>query len=228
MARYQLGKALRESPQRKHKNTWMTFRVVFFTIILLVPVIIYIIVTTLPPSPVTGKTIDKGFFDPYLTFETEWFTFRTAKNWEAVPELSKADQYYTYREKNGANPQGLLQIFVGGTKPPVTDSFYTNVVPVTVNDVDLDVGEIADDCSTLLPKTGNINNTVVNQEDVSFTCWANGTIDYVVAGQKGGTHELQMTRRDGSKGTYIISYRNLAFTPGLEVFPTVLRTFQSR
>jgi hypothetical protein len=198
------------------------------TVLLLVPAIIYIIVTTLPPNPVTGRTIDKGFFDPFTTIETDWFSFRVEKTWVAVPEITIEGKQYFYREMQGANPQGLLGIFIN-TRPIGSEDFYTRVVPVTLasDTTTVDALAMQPHCDTAT-KEKFTQNHPATQADAAFTCWAGGAVLYAVASEIRGDDNLSMRRRDGSTATYVITYRNLAFIPNETTFSRVLNTFSSR
>ena len=201
--------------------------VLFVTLVLLVPVAIYVVYTTLPPNPVTGKTVDKGYFDPFTTVETDWFSFRIEKTWVTVDDLTIKDKRYVYREMQGANPQGLLTIFVN-SRPVGAEDFYTRVLPVTISEkTSLLPMVLQPNCNTLKDQAGTSNHTV-SQEGASFVCWAGGTTLYAVASEVNGDDTLTMQRRDGSTANYVITYRNLAFTENETTFQTVMKTFKSR
>ena len=227
MSRYRIGR--QNSASSSDSSRFKLFiRVTFFTIILLVPVIIYVIITTLPPSPVTGRTVDRGYFDPYSTIKTEWFSFRVEKTWQEVPDITVKDKVYYYREMQGANPQGLLAVHVNGSYPVVSESYYSNAVPVKLSD---DVSSLFPD--DLLPHCDTVNNPKVTvnhtttQGDTTFTCWAGTPLLYAVAGEIGGNEKLMLKRTDGTTAQYVITYRNLAFSPNPNTFTNVLSTFKS-
>lgn len=224
MGSYRYGKAAVASKEQSKARTF--WRVSLITVILLVPIAIYIVLTTLPPSPVTGKTIDRGVFDPYTIIKTDWFSFKIEKTWQTVPELTTEGKLYTYREMQGANPQGLLQIYIN-SEPRANENFYSRVVPVTVKDGNsLDAKEMQPDCSADNPNK-QVQNYRTTQADTSFLCWAGGPVLYAVAGQVGGTSYLDMKRQDGTAVRYTITYRNLAFGENEASFPKVLDTFKS-
>jgi hypothetical protein len=126
----------------------------------------------------------------------------------------------------GANPQGLLQIYIN-SEPRANENFYSRVVPVTVKDGNsLDAKEMQPDCSADNPNK-QVQNYRTTQADTSFLCWAGGPVLYAVAGQVGGTSYLDMKRQDGTAVRYTITYRNLAFGENEASFPKVLDTFKS-
>ena len=225
MGSYRYGKQAVASKQQSSVRTF--WKVTSITILLLVPVVVYIVLTTLPPSPVTGKTIDKGTFDPFTTVKTEWFSFKVEKTWQSVPELTKNDKVYTYREMQGPNPQGLLQIFINNS-PKSTENYFTHVVPVSVKDGRSFLAkDLQPDCSTNNSNKLAQNFITMTQADTTFLCWIGSPIFYAVAGEIGGNSTIKMKREDGSEAEYIITYRNLAFIPSESTFPKVLDTFKS-
>jgi hypothetical protein len=225
MSNYRVGKpAVTAKEQSKFKTF---FRVFSITIALLTPAVAYIIWTSLPPNPVTGRTVDKGFFDPFKTIETDYFSFRVEKTWEEVSELIIPGSMYTYREMQGKNPQGLLQIFINSS-PRGSESYYTHVVPIVVKDGQFDnVHEMEPDCNTT--NTNKlVQNFMVTQGETTFLCWAGSSQLYSIAGEVGGDDKITLRRANGTTAEYAITYRNLAFTPNDASFARVLRTFKAK
>jgi hypothetical protein len=227
MSSYKFGKQNTSSKDDRSRFRLWT-KVFIITALILVPVIVYVIVTTLPPSPVTGKTIEKGKFDPYTTVTTDWFSFRVENTWEEVPDITVKDQVYVYREKQGANPQGLLSIYVNSA-PKGFEDFFTRVVPITLKEDGASINSLpmqphCDEAVTPVVQ----QNHMVTQGDTTFYCWAGGRVLYAIAGEVGDDTKLELKREDGSTATYTITYRNLAFSPNEGTFPKVLATFKSR
>jgi hypothetical protein len=224
MGKYKFGRsAVITKDQSNARTVW---RVIGITILLLVPVAIYIILTTLPPSPVTGKTIDKGVYDPYTTIKTDWFSFRVEKTWQSVPELSHEGQVYVYREMQGANPQGLMSVYIN-SEPSGYENFYSRVVPVTVKDGSkLLSKDMQPDCTGDF-RDKSVQNFTTTQAETTFLCWAGSPLLYAVAGEVGGNSKLAMKRLDGSDIRFTITYRNLAFSANEATFPKVLSSFKA-
>ena len=59
-------------------------------------------------------------------------------------------------------------------------------------------------------------------------CWTGGTNFYAVTGEVGGNSSIEMTRTDGSKAKYLITYVNNAFSPTEGSFAEVLKNFEAR
>jgi hypothetical protein len=224
MGSYKFGKQAVASKEQSSTRTF--WKVVSITLILLIPPIIYIVLTTLPPSPVTGRTIDKGTFDPYATIKTDWFSFRVEKTWQSVPELTKEGVVYTYREMQGPNPQGLLRIYIND-HTGVSDIAYSRVVPITVQDgTTIIPKDMQPDCTTTAPSK-YVNEFITKQGDASFKCWPGTSVLYSVAAEIGGDPKIHMKRLNSDPITYTISYRNLAFSENTDSFPRLLKTFKS-
>jgi hypothetical protein len=67
----------------------------------------------------------------------------------------------------------------------------------------------------------------VTQGEVSFNCWPGTSLLYAVAGEEGGDSSITMTRADGTTANYIITYRNLAFSPNDSTLTRILGSFKS-
>lgn len=229
MPLYRFGKHIRSGDSAEQTTKRFYTKIFIFTMIAFVPFIVYIYLTIQPPSPVTGKTINKGFYDPFQTFSTDWFTFRVDKGWEEVPELTKPDSIYTYRQKNGQNPQGLFRIYVNNNDIVGGDNHFTNVLPVRVNKGnELLAQALEPDCTSVLPPNNKALIQDVSMANTTFKCWPGTGLLYAVAGEIGGGSIIGMKRANGDDVKFIITYRNLGFTPSESTFTQVLSTFKSK
>ena len=228
MARYRYGRTANTSSDKLEKSR-MAFKVTILTLLVLVPAVIYVIISTLPPSPVTGKSIDKGKFDPTTTFTTDWFTFVTPKSWEEVASQHIKDKMYVYRQNNGGENLGLMKIFVN-SEVVSYQNYYTRVLPVTIEDGSKIVPtSLEPHCNTVLgPGQNKGVPTMVTQAKVNFLCWVDGTNLYAVAGEIDGTSTLSLKRTNGATARYIITYVNNAFTPSEGSFEEALQSFEAR
>ena len=225
MGSYKYGKQAVASKEQSRVRTW--WRVSAITLLLMIPFVIYIVVTTLPPSPVTGRTIDKGSYDPFTVVKTSWFSFKVEKTWQSVPELTKENEVYTYREMQGPNPQGLMQIYIN-SQPKANEAYFSRVVPVSVEQGNSFFPKsMQPDCTSTTTDKLVQNSFPTTQAGTSFICWAGSSILYAVAGEVGGDTSITMKRQDGSTANYTITYRNLAFLADENTFPRVLSTFKA-
>lgn len=226
MSRYRYGRSGNTASDKVEKSR-TAIKVTILTLVLLIPAVIYVIISTLPPSPVSGRSINKGRFDPSVTFTTDWFTFTVPNNWEEASDLHKPNQYYIFREKNGADTTGLVTVYINKPTMYYID-YFTRVFPVAVVDGNsLEPGELQPHCKTVFTKDQKITPTIVTQAEVEFKCWPDGANFYAVAGEIGGDTAISMTRKNGDKADYLITYTNTAFTPYESSFEKVLKTFQA-
>ena len=229
MPLYRFGKHIRVGDGGAQTSKRLYTKVIAWTLVAFIPLIVYIYFSIQPPAPVAGKTINKGYFDPYKTWTTDWFTFRTDSSWEEVPEITKPNQIYTYRQKNGGNPQGLFQIYVENTPLSGAESYFSNVLPIEISaEGVLKPGSIQPKCDDLIAKGKTLFPQDVKQADVTFNCWPGTTQFYAVAGQVGGTSTMQIKRPNGEIAPYIITYRNLGFYSSESTFVQVMSTFKVR
>jgi hypothetical protein len=227
-SRYKFGKGASQSGNRVEK-IGLSIRVTIFTLLLLAPLVVYIIYSIRPPDSVSGRTIDKGKYDPYITFTTDWFEFTVPRVWEEVPSVSVPGRVYVYKQSVGKEPIGQLRIYVN-TEVIEYQNYYTRVQPVNItNGNSLHPLEMQPECKTVLKDGQNKGvPTIVTQADVSFLCWVDGTNLYAVAGAVGGSSTIELTRPNGEKAKYIITYTNTAYTPNESSFAEVLKNFVSK
>jgi hypothetical protein len=228
MSRYKYGRSGNSTSDKAEKSK-TAFKVTMVTAFLLVPIIIYIIISTLPPNPVTGRSIDKGRFDPTVTFTTDWFTFNAPNKWEEAADLHIKDKVYVYRERSGGEYQGLMHVYINGA-PINYQDYYTRVLPVIIRDGNsIDPQELSSDCSEVVPGGQKKGNPVpVVQLEVSFTCWVDHNNLYATVGEVGGTAALSLRRENGDLATYKITYQNTAFTPSESSFEEAIKSFTAK
>ena len=228
MAIYRYGRTGNKSSDKLQKSR-TAFKVTVLTLLLLIPAAIYVIISTLPPNPVTGKSIDKGLFDPSVTFTTDWFTFKAPKTWEEAANLHVPDKMYIYRENNGGESVGLMKVFVNSDVVSY-QNYYTRVLPVNIEeDYKVRPLSLQPHCNTAIPEGQNKGKPIlVTQAQVNFLCWTDGTNLYAVAGEVDGTSTLELRRKNGETAKYIITYVNNAFTPSEGSFEQALQSFEAR
>jgi hypothetical protein len=228
VSRYKYGRSGTGTSSKAEKSK-TAFRVSTITAILLIPAIIYIIISTLPPNPVTGKSVDKERFDPTITFTTDWFTFTAPNRWEEAADQHVKDKVYVYREKNGGEYLGLLRIFVNNS-PVNFQDMYTRVLPIRVEDGNtLKPSELQPHCSEQTLSKQRIGDPFpIVQGEVSFTCWVDNENLIATAGEIGGGTAIKLRRENGSVAEYRMVYSNTAFTPSESSFEQVLKAFTAK
>jgi hypothetical protein len=227
MGYYKLGNGgVRETTKVQKSKT--VLQAVMVTVTALVPLILYIFITTRPPSPVTGKLIEKERFNPTITFTTDWFSFTAPNRWEEAADQHIEDKVYIYRERRGGEFLGLMRIYVNNTIPTPQD-MYTSIVPTSLGeDQKLLVGPAEPHCSEATESKKKLGNPIsVLQAEVTFTCWVDNENFIAALGVRGGTTALQLRRKNGEISTYRVVYSNTAFTPSRGSLSEVMRTFQA-
>jgi hypothetical protein len=228
MSSYKLGKgAVATNTKLERFGLWT--RVAMLTMVILAPIVAYILYSIQPPETVSGRTIDKGKFDPYVTFTTDYFTFTVPKTWKASDTGNVEGKMYVYKQSAGNESLGLLRIYINSDVISY-QNYFTRMQPVTITGGNkLHPGEMQPNCTSAVPAGKNLGvPLIVSQAEVNFLCWVDGTNLYAVAGAVGGTSSIELTRTNGEKAKYIITYLNTAFTPNESSFTEVLKTFEAR
>jgi hypothetical protein len=223
MSHYRAG--IGSKTRSKFQRTRTVITVASVTLFLLVPVIIYIIYTTLPPNPVTGKAIDRGFFDPSITFETEWYKFSVPKNWVVNEASTKEGQVYAYNHTNGSELVGLLQVYIN-TAPPVYQQAFSRILPITIEGDKIVPTTLQPHCKDTAKPVNKGNPVEIVQAEVRFTCWVDNNNLYAAAGEVGSDVQLTHKSPNGEDVKYFITYSNTAFTPNEGSFVEALRNFE--
>lgn len=163
-------------------------------------------------------------------FRSEYFQFQTDKSWQEV-SLETKKNHYVYRSFKGPLVEHDLVIDVNPTSAEVlANARTTHVLPITVESTGrFNIADsVGEHCKTLMPKNALPNPTRVTQKQVSFNCAVDAVLYQVQVGVVGGTTDMLLTRPDGTKATYRITYRNLRFTPDESMIRTIIDTFQLR
>jgi len=163
-------------------------------------------------------------------FRTEYFQFQADKAWQEVPSETKPG-HFVYRAFNGPLVEHDIVIDVNSKDNEILALAKTNrVVSVDIqSNGRLGIVDASDDhCKTHLPKDTPNTPLRVTQKQVSFICSPDSVLFQAQIGVVGGSTNMPITRPDGSKATYRITYRNLKFTPDMSVLRNILDTFQAR
>jgi len=163
-------------------------------------------------------------------FRSEYFQFQADANWKEVPTES-VKGHYVYRSFKGPLVEHDIVIDVNNPKDEVPALVSTNhVMPVEVDSTGKFniIGGAGDHCKTVVPKGSPSLPILVTQKQVSFICSPDSVLYEVKVGLVGGTTKMLLPRPDGTRATYVITYRNLKFTPDDSVLRTIVDTFQTR
>jgi hypothetical protein len=164
-------------------------------------------------------------------FRTEYFQFQANKNWQEVPGEEKPG-HFVYRSFNGPLVEHDMVIDVNSAAVEIVSlARTTRVLPVQIeSNGKLSVVDGAGEhCGTLVPKTNTVKLPVrVTQKQVSFICSVDAVLYQVQVGVVGGDTKMVITRPNGAKASYQITYRNLKFTPDDAEIRSIVETFQAR
>ena len=163
-------------------------------------------------------------------FRTEFFQFQADSTWKEIPNESTKG-YYVYRSFKGPLVEHDLVVEVNNPKEEALPNVRTNrVMPVEVDSTGKFniVAGAGEHCKTQLPKDTPNMPLRVTQKQVSFVCTPDSVLYEVKLGVVGGSTKMQLPRPDGSRATYVVTYRNLKFTPDDTLLRNIVDTFQTR
>ncbi len=177
-------------------------------------------------SPDTSGRTTTTNYQPYKTFTTDYFSFQTDKNWEAVPAESTPTSF-VYRAYKNKLVERDLTVYINQLPPRL---MLTYVLPVEVSGNRLLTDDVSEHCRTSVPadflaKSRNPTETVIN--GVHFTCQTDGTSVTIGTGVKGASYQADMSHR-GSSAQYFILYRDVSYTARPQLFKTIVDSFKSQ
>jgi hypothetical protein len=182
--------------------------------------------TDAPVSQATSSTVQGASIN---LFRTEYFQFQTDSNWKEIPGETKSNKF-VYRSFNGPLVEHDITIEVNPAPEVMALSKTTHVMPVQIEST----GRLSivdgpgDHCNKNVPKTEARVPLRVTQRQVNFICSIDAVIYQVQVGVVGGSTDMSITRPDGTKAVYRITYRNLKFTPDDNMIRNIITTFQAR
>lgn len=162
-------------------------------------------------------------------FRTEYFQFQTDSSWKEVTSETK-EKKYVYRSFKGPLVEHDITVEVNPAPEVVTLGRTNHVMPVQIEasgQLTIEDGA-GDHCGKQVPKTAARLPQTVTQRQVTFTCSVDAVLYQVQVGVVGGTTDMIISRPDGTKATYRITYRNLKFTPDDAILRNIISTFQTR
>ena len=163
-------------------------------------------------------------------FRTEYFQFQADNNWKEIPNETTKGRY-VYRSYKGPLVEHDIVIEVNSSKDEALPNIRTNhVMPVEIDSTGKFniISGAGEHCKVLLPKGTPNLGLIVTQKQVTFPCSPDSVLYEAKLGVVGGTTKMQMPRPDGTRATYVITYRNLKFTPDDSMLRNIVETFQTR
>jgi hypothetical protein len=181
-------------------------------------------------SSVSTKPVTSTIASGTEVHTTPYFQLQTPEKWKAVANESK-DGHYVYRRYNSKLVEQEFVVDVN----KVGDVVLPLVQVSRVQPVALDTpstltvkGEVSPACKTLVPKGTERTPQIVKSLGVSFACNPDSTSYIVAIGMAGGNENLSLTRLDGTKATYRMTFSNLMAQPNVRDLDDIIETFQAR
>ena len=181
-------------------------------------------------TPVSQATYSSVQGSSINLFRTEYYQFQTDNSWREVPSETKKN-HFVYASYKGPLVEHDLTIDINDTtKIPDALSRTTNIMPVQIeaNGRLTIVAGVGEHCKNALPKNTPNLPIWVTQKQVKFLCTPDAVLYQVQVGVIGGGTSMKITRPDGSKASYSITYRNLRFTPDDNMLRQLIDGFQAR
>lgn len=186
--------------------------------------------STKKDTPVSREVYSSVQGSSINLFRSEYFQFQADKSWQEVQQESKKN-HFVYRSFKGPLVEHDMIIDINPENPDIlANTRTTHIMPITVDatgQVEIANG-VGEHCGTKLPKNGPRSPTRLTEKQVSFNCAVDAVLYQVQIGVVGGTTDMALTRPDGTKAIYRITYRNLKFTPDETTIRNIMQTFQLR
>lgn len=158
-----------------------------------------------------------------------YFQFQTSKKWRSIANETR-EGHYVYRQYNGPLVE---QEFIVDVNPITTEALAltqtTRVLAARVSDSGTlkPEGTVSEHCKKSV-KAGDKSPQIVKMNQVSFACNPDSTSYTVVVGLVGGTNDMNLTRPDGTKAVYRLTYQNVTAQPTARDVDNIVETFETR
>jgi hypothetical protein len=159
---------------------------------------------------------------------TPYFQIQTPLKWRAVVNETR-DGHYVYRQFNGQLVEQDLIIDVNdSTQVNLATTRINRVLPITVSPKGIAqiVNGSLEHCKKVT--AGSKNQAFVIMSKVNFPCNPDSTAYEVVVGLVNGSNIMLLSRPDGSKATYKVTYRDVSANPTARDLLKIIGTFETR
>lgn len=212
----------------KRKHRLMISFLVFLLLVVACGIIIFIwYVTRAGSDDQPQSDIRSNSFNPLKTFDTPYFSFETDKSWSFISKESSNDTF-VYRSSRNNVVMRDMTVFVN-TLPP--NLLLTYVLPVEADGNRFIPGNVSDHCKEYLKdriKPGDNNPIDADVASVRIKCQVDGTSATVGTGLKNGSYQVSLSGKGGRTNKYYLLYHDLQYTPNLDTFTTIVRSFQAK
>jgi hypothetical protein len=211
-------------------NRWLMAGLLFIVFIILVVAVSLVLWFLNLRSDESGQPTSRGettINDPFKTFKTDYFTFKTDKTWQFVPEESSANTF-VYRSIKKGLVQRDLTVYVNNLP---SNLLLTAVLSADAGKNSFKIRQMSGHCRKALPdnylKTTR-NPAEVTIDGVSFTCQADNDQTIIGTGLSGNGLSTVLNRGNGATAGYLLLYHDLEFTPKPSIFRDIVEGFKSR
>lgn len=170
--------------------------------------------------------IRSASYTPLQKFQTQHFSFEADNSWSFIEKESSANIFVYRSEKNNIVSRDFT-VYVN-TLPQ--NLLVTRVLPLEPDGNKFSVSEVSEHCKEYLKdriSPGNNNPIVARIESVQIKCQVDGTSTTVGTGQVNGNYQVELKAGNGSTNKYFIVYNDLEFTPRLNTFINIVRSFRA-
>lgn len=216
--------ASKSSVNKKHRRTVKILSLLLLMIIC--GVLVFIWYVTRPDDSYKPQgDLRADNFNPFKTFKTPDFTFQTDKSWDYVKDDSGPGKF-VYRSSKGNIVMRDMTVYVDSLPKNL---LLTYVLPVEANGNSLLPGNVSDHCKTYIKglKPGENNPVEATVESVRIRCQVDGTSATVGTGQKNGSYQIDLAGKSGENKKYFLLYHDLQYTPNLDTFTNIVRSFHA-
>lgn len=216
----------KNSVKKKHRRV-----IVFLSLILVMAIaaiIIFIWMASRPDNSYQPEgDLKSDSFYPLKTFETPYFSFEADKTWDFIKGESSNNSFVYRSSKNGIVMRDMT-VYVDSLP---SNPLLTYVLPVEPVGDRFSVGEVSDHCKDYLRgkiKQGDNNPVDAVITGVRIKCQVDGTSATVGTGLKNGSYQTTLSGKKNGAKQYYLLYHDLQYTPDLDTFMAIARTFQAK
>jgi len=159
-----------------------------------------------------------------------YFQFQTPKKWRNIANETR-EGHYVYRQYNG---QLVEQEFVVDVNPvsaevlALTQNSRVLAARAPASGALVVEGTVSDHCKKAVKPGTEKTQQIVKMNQVTFACNPDSTNFVVVVGLVGASTDMSLTRPDGTRAVYRMTYRNVSAQPTARDVDNIVSTFETR
>lgn len=216
----------KNSVKKKHKRIIAALVLLLFLAVLAIAIFIWI-VSRQGNEYQPQSDLKSDSFYPLKTFDTTYFSFEADKTWQFIKDESSANSFVYRSSKNGIVMRDMT-VYMDSLP---SNLLLTYVLPVESAGDRFSVGEVSGHCKDYLKgkiKPGDNNPVDAVITGVKIKCQVDGTSATVGTGLKNGSYQTTLAGKKNGAKRYYLLYHDLQYTPDLDTFAAIVRTFQTK